>query len=245
MGDASFLFVSRPHQFLKCSTGDIQKYVNFLRYVQSAHILCNVRVSLNSNQKARNQQRQQLRQARRALSPHEHAERSAGAIRQLVRHRLFRSAQHIACYLPNDGELDLTELITMVDAMGKTAYLPVLSALHRHHLHFLPYAPGDTLVENRFGIPEPVIRSRRVINIQRLDLVLTPLVGFDGQGNRLGMGGGFYDRSFHFLRRRQHWRKPHLVGMAFDLQYCPTGLPNQDWDVPLEAVVSETGIIEF
>ena len=186
--------------------------------------------------------RQQLRQARCALSPREHAAHSAAIAQQLVNHPMFRAAQHIACYLPNDGEVDLVPLITQVWAMGKTVYLPVLSAIHRNHLHFLPYAPGDTLAVNRFGIPEPLLRSRRVIRITRLDLVLTPLVGFDVHGNRLGMGGGFYDRTFDFLRRRQMWRKPHLLGVAFELQRCPEGLPHQPWDVPLDGVVTESAV---
>lgn len=188
--------------------------------------------------------RQQLRQARRALDAHEHehAQRSAAICQQLVNHRLFRAAKHIACYLPNDAEVDLDALIGTACAMGKTVYLPVLSAIHHNRLHFLPYAPGDALMANRFGIPEPVLYSRRVPELTRLDLVLTPLVGFDAQGNRLGMGGGFYDRTFAYLRRRQTWRKPHLVGVAFDVQQCATGLPREPWDVPLEAVVTESGV---
>ncbi len=186
--------------------------------------------------------RQQLRQARRSLDAHEHAWRSAAITRQLVNHRLFRSAQHIACYLPNDAEVDLTSLLDCAWTMGKTVYLPVISATHHNRLHFLPYAPGDTLATNGFGIPEPVIRSRRVAALTRLDLVLTPLVGFDEWGNRLGMGGGFYDRTFAFLRRRRCWRKPHLWGVAFDVQRSPTELPCQHWDVPLEGVVTESGV---
>ena len=186
--------------------------------------------------------RQQLRQARQAFDVREHDQRSAAITRQLVNHHLFRAAQHIACYLPNDAEVDLSPLMTQAWAMGKTVYLPVLSAIHRNHLHFLPYAPGDTLMANRFGIPEPVLRSRRVIEVMRLDLVLTPLVGFDEQGNRLGMGGGFYDRTFAFLRRRRCWHKPQLLGVAFDVQKCPAGLPHQSWDVPLNGVVTESGV---
>lgn len=186
--------------------------------------------------------RQQLRQARRALATHEHAQRSARVCQQLANHRLFRSAQHIACYLPNDAEVDLVSLLDTAWAMGKTVYLPVLSSIHHNRLHFLPYAPGDALMANSFGIPEPVLRSRQVPALTRLDLVLTPLVGFDEHGNRLGMGGGFYDRSFAYLRRRQVWRKPHLLGVAFDLQQSPTGLPHKPWDVPLEGVVTESGL---
>jgi len=188
--------------------------------------------------------RQQLRTQRRTLGEVEQSHLSQRAVQQLCRHRLFRAAHHIACYLPNDGELDLTPLIDQAWAMGKTVYLPVLSSIHRNHLHFLPYKPDDELVCNRFGIPEPVIRSRRIVDLKRLDLVLMPLVGFDSSGNRLGMGGGFYDRSFAFLRRRQCWFKPGLLGVAYDFQEVKT-LKSNVWDVPLNGVVTETGVRLF
>lgn len=188
--------------------------------------------------------RQQLRQQRRSLDERERSELSSAAVTSLVNHRLFRAAKHIACYLPNDGELDLTTLMGHAWAMGKTVYLPVLSSIHRNHLYFLPYEPDDVLTPNRFGIPEPIIRSRRVTDIKRLDLVLTPLVAFDNNGNRLGMGGGFYDRTFAFLRRRRFWRKPRLIGAAYDFQKA-AGLSGNPWDVPLDGVVTESGVLEF
>ncbi len=188
--------------------------------------------------------RQQLRAQRNALDEVEQSQLSQRAVQRLVRHRIFRAAQHIACYLPNDGELDIAPLIDQAWAMGKTVYLPVLSSIRHNHLHFLPYKPDDELVRNRFGIPEPVNRSRRVVDVKRLDLVLMPLVGFDSIGNRLGMGGGFYDRSFAFLRRRQCWFKPGLLGVAYDIQEVKT-LKNNAWDVPLNGVVTETGVRLF
>ena len=188
--------------------------------------------------------RQQLRAQRNTLDEVERSYLSQRAVQRLARHRIFRAAQHIACYLPNDGELDIAPLIDQAWAMGKTVYLPVLSSIRHNHLHFLAYKPDDELVRNRFGIPEPVNRSRRVVDVKRLDLVLMPLVGFDSIGNRLGMGGGFYDRSFAFLRRRQCWFKPGLLGVAYDIQEVKT-LKNNAWDVPLNGVVTETGVRLF
>lgn len=196
------------------------------------------------SQVVRQQLRQQLRQQRRSLDERECSELSSTAIKSLVNHRLFRAAKHIACYLPNDGELDLTPLMAQAWAMGKTVYLPVLSSIHRNHLHFLPYEPGDALAPNRFGIPEPIIRSRRITDIKRLDLVFAPLIAFDDNGNRLGMGGGFYDRSFAFLRRRRFWRKPRLIGVAYDFQKT-AGLAGNPWDVPLDGVATESGVQMF
>ncbi len=181
-----------------------------------------------------------MRDQRRALSDAQRARLGECAAACFGHHRLFRSARHVAGYLPNDGELDPTPLMGLAWSMGKRVYLPVLSHLRSDHLLFAPYAPGDALRENRFGIPEPVVSLRHMIDPKALDLVLTPLVAFDQQGHRLGMGGGFYDRSFAFLRRRRHWLKPHLVGMAYGFQRVD-GLPHQPWDVPLDGVVTETG----
>jgi len=188
--------------------------------------------------------RQQLRSTRRLLGQEKQALLSQAAVQQLARHRAFLAAKHIACYLPNDGELDLTYLISQAWTMGKSVYLPVLSLDHRNHLHFLSYQPEDRLVTNRFGIPEPVMRPHNMIDIKRLDLVLMPLVGFDSTGNRLGMGGGFYDRSFAFLRRRQHWRKPKLIGAAYDCQEVKL-LSRNPWDVPLSGIMTESGVRLF
>lgn len=188
--------------------------------------------------------RRQLRSKRRSLGEDEQARLSQAAVQKLIHHRVFLAADHIACYLPNDGELDLTYLISQAWTMGKSVYLPVLSIHHRNHLHFLTYQPDDELILNRFGIPEPVMRRHNMIEIKRLDLVLMPLVGFDSTGNRLGMGGGFYDRSFAFLRRRQQWCKPRLIGAAYDCQEVGQ-LGSNSWDVPLSGVMTESGVRLF
>jgi 5-formyltetrahydrofolate cyclo-ligase len=93
------------------------------------------------------------------------------------------------------------------------------------------------LQENRFGIPEPCVPARALVRAQLLDLILVPLVAFDASGNRLGMGGGYYDRSLAFVAQRQHWRKPHVVGLAYEFQRVAR-MPANAWDVPLAAVVT-------
>lgn len=115
----------------------------------------------------------------------------------------------------------------------------MLVPFSKQKLWFAKFSPTDKLAYNRFGIPEPV--RRRLIKPCALDLVLTPLVAFDCNGHRVGMGGGYYDRSFAFLRRRHHWRKPRLLGLAYELQKLARIIPN-DWDVPLDAVATEARI---
>ena len=74
-----------------------------------------------------------------------------------------------------------------------------------------------------------------------LDLVITPLVAFDAEGNRMGMGGGYYDRSFAWRKRRRIWRGPMLVGYAYELQKL-NSIRASDWDVPMDAVVTESAL---
>ena len=189
---------------------------------------------------ARSDQRKQLRARRRNLTEPERLERSASLCRELARQPVFRTSKRIAAYLPADGEVDTTVLIELAWTMGKQVYLPVLIPYRANRLWFARYEPDTPLVSNRFGIAEPANVHRQRIAPQALDLVLTPLVGFDHNGHRLGMGGGFYDRSFAYLLHRKHWYRPHLIGLAYDFQQLPR-LPAQPWDVPLTAVVTDTG----
>ena len=181
---------------------------------------------------------------RRSLSPRERRHRSAALNRHLFAQPLFRNSRRIAVYLPSDGEVETAAIIERAWAMGKEVYLPVLVPFLHNRLWFAHYLPDTRLVHNRFGIAEPRAAHRRRIPTHALDLVLAPLVGFDTSGNRLGMGGGFYDRSFSFLTRRRHWRKPQLVGLAYEFQRVPQ-LPAQTWDVPLSAVATDGGWYAF
>ena len=193
---------------------------------------------------SRSDQRRQLRARRRALSERERLQRSAALCRQLAGQNLFRSATRIAVYLPADGEVDTQTLIELCWSTRKKVYLPVLVPFLDNRLWFARYRPDTRLVRNRFGIAEPEIVHRQRIAPHALDLVLAPLVGFDRHGNRLGMGGGFYDRSFAFVLGRKHWRKPQLVGLAYDFQQLPS-LPPQPWDVPLTAVATDAEFHRF
>jgi 5-formyltetrahydrofolate cyclo-ligase len=193
---------------------------------------------------SRPDQRRELRARRRALSKRERLHRSDALCRHLARQTLFRSASRIAAYLPQDGEVETRTLIELCWSTGKQVYLPVLVPFLDNRLWFARYRPDTRLVRNRFGIAEPEIVHRHRIETHALDLVLAPLVGFDRHGNRLGMGGGFYDRSFAFLLGRKHWRKPQLVGLAYEFQQLPS-LPPQPWDVPLAAVATDAEFHRF
>lgn len=187
---------------------------------------------------SRPQLRLLLRKARRSLTPAEQRRAAQGLYRQLAQNPLFRRARHVSLYLPMDGEIDPRLLLREAQRRGKATYLPVLSAWPRTKMVFQRVRPGDRFKPNRFRIPEPHINPRQQRKIWALDLILMPLVGFDDQGGRLGMGGGFYDRSLAYQARRKAWQKPVLLGLAHECQKVER-LAVANWDVPLQGTVSD------
>ncbi len=193
---------------------------------------------------SRIQLRQRLRIQRRNLDSGEQ-QRCAGRLAGLLSgSRLISRSQRIAAYLPADGEMDPTPLLHQLFLLGKSVYLPVISNFSAGRLDFAEYKPGDRLVYNRYGIPEPELTSRRLIKPLALDLILTPLVAFDNQGHRIGMGGGFYDQTFAFLNHRRYWQKPRLMGLAYEFQRV-AAIQTESWDVSLDFAVTEKKIYLF
>jgi 5-formyltetrahydrofolate cyclo-ligase len=187
---------------------------------------------------SRPQLRRLLRKARRSLNRSEQRQAAQGLYRQLAQDPLFRRARHVSLYLPMDGEIDPRLLLREAQRRGKKTYLPVLSAWPRTKMVFQRVKPGERFRPNRFRIPEPRIDARKQRKIWALDLILMPLVGFDDQGGRLGMGGGFYDRSLAYQARRKAWQKPVLLGLAHECQKVGK-LAVASWDVPLQGTVSD------
>lgn len=154
----------------------------------------------------------------------------------------MRRARRIALYWPADGEIDPRALMRDVRFRGKRFYLPVLSPLKRRDgapLWFARYRPGERLLPNRFGIPEPTGRGAHLIRPRHLDLMILPVVGFDAQGRRLGMGGGFYDRTLAFRHRHALSGRPRLIGVAHECQRLDRIEP-RPWDVRLDAILTES-----
>ncbi len=154
---------------------------------------------------------------------------------------MLRACRRIAFYLSEDGEVDLGPAMTQAFRCRKQVFLPVLRAYPQRALWLCEFRPGDRLNRNRFGIGEPDHRHRRPVDPWGLDLVLMPLVGFDEDGNRLGMGGGFYDRTFAYRRLRRHWKKPKLIGVAHECQKVSL-IEHRPWDVRVDGVVTEKAI---
>ena len=179
--------------------------------------------------------RREMRRRRRGLSALQRRTAARALSRRLCASRWFINSRTIAVYLSNDGEIDLLPLVERAWTMGKRTYLP---RLFGPRLWFLPFHAGTVLAGNRYSIPEPVEPPGRRIRPLFLDLALFPLVAFDESGNRLGMGAGYYDRTFEAVRYRSAWPGPKRIGVAYEIQRVDT-LPAATWDVPLDAIVTE------
>jgi len=184
--------------------------------------------------------RKELRARRNTLNPSQQVAASAWVLRHLMKLPQFMRAHHIALYIANDGELDPRPITEQLWKMGKHCYLPVLHPTRERQLWFVNFTPDSPMMPNRFGIPEPDHRHAHKIAPHLLDIVLLPLVGFDRQGGRLGMGGGFYDTTFAFHKGKQ--TKPWLIGMAHACQEVDA-LETASWDIPLFAVVTDKELI--
>ncbi|MCL7713090.1 5-formyltetrahydrofolate cyclo-ligase [Stenotrophomonas mori] len=176
--------------------------------------------------------RQQLRQRRRDIAPAARIAAAETLAARLLALPFAGVAGHVAGYWAMDGEIALHRWQMQLPPR-QTYCLPVL---HGRLLRFAPWQPGQPLANNRYGIPEPDVDPAQALRPEEMALVVAPLVGFDAQGRRLGMGGGWYDRSFAFRQRQA--APPWLVGVGFSVQQVPS-LPARDWDVAVDALCTE------
>ena len=183
-------------------------------------------------QTLRNQLRQQIRKTRANLTALQQQQAEDSITQQALALIEERNAQHIALYVSFDGEISTDKLIKTLWAQDKHVYLPVLHPFNPNHLLFLRYLPDTPMLKNKFGIWEPKLNVQNVLPLDELDILFTPLVAFDKQGNRLGMGGGFYDRTL------QNWQNSSFipVGLAHQCQQVEQ-LPTEAWDVPLHQIL--------
>lgn len=189
--------------------------------------------------KTRQQLRQQLCNQRRSLSLSERDLAAFSLAKHVTENQLFQQSRHIASFHPVGGEMDPGIIVKIARELGKICYLPVLNTTNS--LCFISHQPGEPLLPNRYKIPEPELNVEKMIAPKELDLVLVPLVGFDLKGNRLGMGAGYYDRTFGFLLEHPRPGRPYLLGLAYEWQRIDEFAP-AEWDVPLDAVATEEKI---
>ena len=173
--------------------------------------------------------------ARPELSTENRARASETICKKIISSREFRVSTLIACYLPMPDEVDTRIIIERAWRANKRIFLPI--ARKNGEMFFRETRPETPLLSNRMGLWEPV--SGDTISPRALQLVITPTVAFDNFHHRIGMGGGYYDRCFSFLRHRDRWLKPKLLGVAFRCQKVEKISPNI-WDIRLYRTVDES-----
>ena len=195
-------------------------------------------------------QRQQIRaELKQRRNNHSQAQCQALSIQicsQLQNQRDFKTRNRFAFYFPVGNEVDLTALMSHAWSLKKKTYLPVLATFPKGTLWWIKHTATTALYLNRFGIPEPEhpARARRT-KLSSLDMIFMPLLGFDNKGHRMGMGGGFYDRSLsRCYRPDKLWHRPIRMGVAYSWQQVDS-IPVENWDIPLDAITTENGITWF
>jgi 5-formyltetrahydrofolate cyclo-ligase len=183
----------------------------------------------------------ELRQRKRKLRSELDASQLEAAADSLAERILtlseYQQAQRVATYFAVNGEIGLKPVIDHALGQGKQVYLPNLD---QQALRFSPYFHAQKMRINKFRLPEPDVDECEMLSPDELDLVLAPLVVFDANRNRIGMGGGFYDRSFAFRKNPGH-KLPVLIGVAHELQRVDQIVP-QEWDVRLDMIITDQAV---
>ncbi len=185
--------------------------------------------------------RRYLRKTRRHLSKFEQRQAAQKVLNRLIHSPHFILAQRFGLYLHAFGEIQTQAIIERCFQLGKQVYLPAICDMNQH-LVWIRISPHQyhnrRFAHHRLGMREPM--STRGVHVSKLDLLLMPLLACDTSGTRIGMGGGFYDRTLASAPKH-----PFRLGLAYDFQLGSQPLKLERWDQPLAAVITPTVSIKF
>jgi 5-formyltetrahydrofolate cyclo-ligase len=189
---------------------------------------------------ARRLLRRELRARRRAIQGAERSRKARQLAARVDAMRLLRPGRRLGLYFSTDEEIDTAPLLALAARRRCLVSLPRVTSVRHDRMRFFDF--DGRLARGAYGILEPTGGTPRAA--RELDVIFMPLVGFDAQGHRIGMGRGFYDRHLAFRRHLLYSRRPLLVGLAYGVQQVPS-LPDQPHDVPLDAIVTEYTSLRF
>ncbi|NQZ87029.1 MAG: 5-formyltetrahydrofolate cyclo-ligase [Colwellia sp.] len=195
----------------------------------------------------RNFIRQEIRNKRGQLTADKQQEQADLLCQKLITQIEFKHVKRVAIYLANDGELNTQPFINWCWENEISVYLPVIHPFSNGNLLFLKHTKNSTLIKNKYGILEPQLDVRNIITVDNIEIIFTPLVAFDKRGNRLGMGGGFYDRTLAtwYIQYQQNKQTKLLpIGLAHDCQKVEK-IPAESWDIPLPIIITPTSRYNF
>ena len=186
--------------------------------------------------------RRQFKIKRSAISAAQRMQTAEAIAQQLIKVPEWIAADYIAGYWASHGEVPL-HIVQMRVQSPKVWCLPMLQA--DKTLKFAPWRSGDPLVSNQYGIPEPDISSSSALDATQISIILLPLLAYSRTGTRLGMGGGYYDRSLEFRAAKAVQASPPLlIGVAYSSQEADC-LPSEEWDVKLDMLINEREVLRF
>lgn len=185
--------------------------------------------------------RKTLRQRRRQVSMLSHKQSESKTAYKLIKHSIFKSSNKVGIYLHAFGEIHTQKIIDLCFLMGKQVYLPMICNMNQQ-LVWVKISRNQ-YYNKRFshhplGMKEPM--ASRGFHVSHLDLLIMPLLACDPAGTRIGMGGGFYDKTLATAPK-----KPIRLGLAHDFQFITQTLHRETWDQPLDALLSPTKLLRF
>ena len=185
--------------------------------------------------------RKQLRKQRRAVNKFQHKQSELKVLQQLLLFAPFRSSQKIGLYLDAFGEIHTANIIRACFRLKKTVFLPKICNMNGRLIWVKITAHqynNQRFTQHRLGMQEPA--AERAHSVSHLDVLFMPLLGCDRKGTRLGMGGGYYDRT---LASAEH--RPIRVGIAHNFQLLDKNLEQRPWDQPLDFLVTPKRLYRF
>ena len=185
--------------------------------------------------------REHLKLKRKHLTTKESHDMSHGISQKIIRSKWIREYSNVGIYHPVNGEVNTLQLTDFMWSINQQIFLPMIN---KKKLLFGKLRPDSKLKKNCFGIPEPCVTRNNQVSADLLDMVFVPLVAFDLNGFRIGMGSGYYDRTFAKRLTTKDLKHPVLIGLAYEFQKQEC-LNHQPWDVPLDMVVTELKTYKF
>lgn len=180
--------------------------------------------------------RKQLIEMLKGLTTQQISQKSRVACEKLCQTEIFKNAQTIMMFLSIPHEIDTTFAAQQALQVGKTLVMPRIEFDTRHMTPLQMTSMDCPLEQDRYGLRHPA--SEIIIEIKNIDLVITPGLAFDAMGNRLGRGGGFYDR---FL---ENGFSGTACGFGFCEQLLDT-IPINKNDIPIHMLVTDTTVRQF
>lgn len=185
--------------------------------------------------------RKDLRQQRRAVSKFQQKQSEQAVLNRIIRLPEFQQAKKIGIYLHAFGEIHTRKIMQYCFAQGKAVFLPMICNMNQR-LTWVQISQhqyrSKRFSHHPLGMKEPM--AARGLHVSKLDVLIMPLLACDDTGTRIGMGGGFYDKTLATAAKR-----PYRLGLAHDFQLLHSNIQREAWDQPLDGLLTPHHFLRF